>query len=177
MARLTGCCCCFGNLRDGSRAIGITLLVLSTLGLISMIFHATMGPDRSGPVEEEDLRGDSADSAMLTVTKVFFGLLSMVFHCLLVRGVEIKSRGRIKAWLIYFGISQGINSVVMAALFIYACMLGPWWLAMLVLALVALIGVFWYWFVVVLHYFKELKEEDGFVYSRQQPEEGEKHAL
>ena len=156
MGRLTGCCGCF-DLRDGSRAIGITLLVLH-VSEVANIVHLS---------QREDLRNNTA-VVTLVVFQIFFYILHLVMNALLVHGVNKSSRGMLLAWLIYSGIVTGLQSIGVLIGFILACISGIWWLVLLVLAVAGLIAVFWYWFVVVLHYYEETKEKNGFVYNKQQ---------
>ena len=176
MRRLTGCCCCF-DLRSGTRAIGITLLVLSSLALVSQIMHVLIHTDQAEFEVNDELRSLYATCSFTYANlRIVFNILHLVFQALLVRGVKRKSPGLVQAWLIYYGTGNGIASIYVAVAFIFVCSVGEPALIFLVLALAVMVGVFWYWFVVVLHYFREMQEGDGFVYSQQQIE-GEKHAV
>ena len=160
MARLNGCCCCFDNLRDGSRAIGITLLVLGSLGLISMIAHTAM-------LKQEERAHLTGGAVTSIVIEFFQCILHLIFNALLVHGVNESRRGMVLAWIIYHGIITGLQSLAVAIGFIAACVTGIWWVVLLVLGVAALVGVFWYWFVVVLHYYQDMREKNGFVYGQQ----------
>ena len=145
MKRLTGCCGCF-DLRSGSRAIGITLLVLTSLALIGAIISAS----------------DAERRAQRSAAEIAFQFVQIalhaVFNALLVSGVGNERRAMILAWLIYTGIVTSIQSVAVLVLFVLSCMAGVALLIVLVLVAAALVAVFWYWFVVVLHYYQQLTE-------------------
>ncbi|XP_043230233.1 uncharacterized protein LOC122385788 [Amphibalanus amphitrite] len=159
MGRLTGCCGCF-DLRDGSRAIGITLLVLGSLGLVSEV---------AGTIQLSQQENAQMNSSVIVqiVFQFVFCILHLVMNALLVHGVNNSRRGMLLAWLIYTGIVTGLQSIGVAIGFIAACVTGVWWLILLVVAVAGLIAVFWYWFVVVLHYYQEMQEKNGFVYGKQ----------
>ena len=167
MARLTGCCCCFGNLRDGSRAIGITLLVLGSIGLLGQLVGI------GNMVQERQL---GTGEIVILVLQILSSVLSIVLNSLLLHGVEKNNRGMLLAWLIYHGFMYCLASIGVIAGFIIFCVVGVIWAALLMLGVAALVGVFWYWFVVVLHCYLEMREENGFVYGKQD-NEGERHAL
>ena len=160
MALLTGCCCCFDNLRDGARAVGITLLVLGTLSLIYMIAHTAM-------LKQEEHARLAGGEVALIVFQFLVCILHLIFNALLVYGVNESRRGMVLAWIIYHGIITGLQSIGVAIGFIITCVYGIWWVVLLMLALAALVGVFWYWFVVVLHYYQDMQEKNGFVYGQQ----------
>ena len=160
MGRLTGCCGCF-DLRDGSRAIGITFLVLGSLSLVSNIASTVMLMQET----PADARGSGAVVAQVVVELAVI-ILHLVMNALLVHGVNTSRRGMLLAWLIYTGIVTGLQSAAVVIGFIISCIAGVWWLILLMLAVAALISVFWYWFVVVLHYYQETVEKNGFVYGK-----------
>lgn len=167
MGRLTGCCCCF-DLRDGARAVGITLLVLYSLGLVAEIAGAAQ--------MSQQANGMASGVVVQLVFQFATSILAIIMNSLLVHGVNKNSRGMMLAWLIFTGIITGLQSIGIAIFFIIACISGVWWLVLLVLGLAGLVGVFWYWFVVVLHCYQDMRENNGFVYGNQ-ANEGEKHSL
>ena len=166
MGRLTGCCCCF-NLRDGAKATGIVHLVLGGLAIVGLFVIIGF------VAQEERVNGGEIVGLVLH----FLGsVLHIIFNSLLVHGVDKNNRGMLLAWLIYSGISHGLESIAVVVMFIFACLMGLVLPVVLVLAGAGLIGVFWYWFVVVLHCYLEMREENGFVYGKQK-NEGEGHAM
>ena len=162
MGRLTGCCGCF-DLRNGSKAVGITHLVLGSLSLISEIAGTAM------LMQREDTRNRITSGVVVQIVLQFgVSILYLLFNSLLVHGVENNRRGMLLAWLIFSGILHGLQSVGVAIVFVVACVYGVVWLIFVILAVAGLIGVFWYWFVVVLHCHQEMREESGFVYGKQE---------
>ena len=161
MARLTGCCFCFDSLRDGARAVGITMLVLGSLGLVCNIAGTAMLFQ-----EENGVRMTGGTIAQIAIQFVV-GILHIVMNALLVHGVNSSRRGMILGWLIFAGIVTGLQTAAVVILFMVFLIVGVSWGALLMLGVAALIGVFWYWFVVVLHYYQEMNEQNGFVYGKQ----------
>ena len=167
MGRLTGCCCCF-NLRDGAKAVGIVHLVLGSLAVVCQFVVVGVMAQRES--------GVAGGEIVALVLQLLATILHLVFNSLLVHGVEKNNRGMLLAWIIYSGIINGLQSLAVGIGFVLLCVLGLLWPVLLMLGVAALVGVFWYWFVVVLHCYLEMREENGFVYGKQD-NEGERHAL
>ena len=136
------------------------MLVLGSLGLVTEIVGTAMLVQGNSRITSE---------AMVQIVFQFVGcILHLVFNALLVHGVNTNKRGMILAWLIYTGIITGLQSLGVAIGFIISCIAGIWWLILIVVGVAALVGLCWYWFVVVLHFYQETREQTGFVYGKRE---------
>jgi len=137
---LQGCCGCI-SLREGSKMIAITYLILGVLDGVSTTWrfaeHVTPTP-----------------VIFIRYTQL---LLHMVFNGLLVAGVKCSSRRMVLAWLIYSGINNVFQSVLVFVLLNFV--LPPWGTSAYQAAAVqtGIVAVYWYCFAVVYRFHQEMR--------------------
>ncbi|XP_037076381.1 uncharacterized protein LOC119097626 [Pollicipes pollicipes] len=155
--RITRCCGCLG-LRQGSLAIAITLLVLTTLELIGFIVVLSLGEDAFRDIVDPEQR-----MQVVTVVRIVssiglvLSLASLALHVTLVYGVRQERHRLILPWLIGIGIILGLSSLAQVLDFIDAAVVGEKWTIVVATLLLGLYGVAWYWFAVVLTHYQTLK--------------------
>ena len=93
-------------------------------------------------------------------------LLYVVFNSLLIQGVNSSSRGLVLAWLIFHGIIHGLQSLAVVGLIIVGIASHEPLFYLAAALLAGLVGLFWYWFAVVLTHYNEMMSNDGFVYQQ-----------
>jgi len=152
---LQGCCGCM-SLKEGSKAIGITYLVLSALSALSYTWKFVK-------YAQEAQEPMPAYVYVLCYAQL---LLYIVFNSLLIQGVNSSSRGMVLAWLIFHGIIHGIQSLAIVALIILGIVYNVPLLYLAAAIVAGLVGLFWYWYVVVLTHYNEMRSNDGFVYQQ-----------
>jgi len=147
---LQGCCGCT-SLKEGSRAIGITYIVLSVLASVYYTWKLI-----------EFSQGEPGPSWSVYTYGTGSGiiLIEIIFNGLLVYGVKRSSRGLMLAWLIFNGIITVIRSLVPVGFIVVCAMYGVPLLYLYAAIYAAVMALFWYWFAVVLAHYKELKAGD-----------------
>jgi len=145
------------GLKDGSRAIGITYIVLSVLASVYYTWKLIeFSQGEFGPAWPVYTYG----------TGLGMCLIEIVFHGLLILGIKRSSRGLVLAWLIFHGIIDIIQSAGVVVLIALGAVYGVPLLYLYAAVSAALMALVWYWFAVVLAHYKELKTGDGFEYQQ-----------
>jgi len=111
---LQGCCGCT-SLKEGSRAIGITYIVLAALASVYYTWKLIeFSQGESGPAWPVYTYG----------TGLGLCLIEIIFHGLLVYGIKRSSRGLVLAWLIFHGIIDIIQSAGVVVLIVLGAVYG-----------------------------------------------------
>ena len=157
------CCFCF-SLRTGTLAIGVTMLAiggLATASAVGALIYISQIPDKRllYPGQYDYLR-------LVLGFQVAVGILRVLFNSLLVHGVRKNRTHMVLAWLVYHAVATGLQSAALSVLFAFAVALRTVPIIWIVVT-GALLALFWRWFVVVLHYHKEMKQQTGEGYRQQ----------
>ncbi|XP_037086576.1 uncharacterized protein LOC119107263 [Pollicipes pollicipes] len=156
--RLQGCCGCF-NLRNGTVAIGATLL---TLYCMSFVFFVTSVAYPATMIHEWHETDDERALMIVSVVNLSVFASHLLFNSLLVYGAFKGRRGMVLAWLVYHGIFTSLHGVAVAAGLVYICVMGLWLYLIVVSGCAALLATFWYWFAVVLSFFWTMPRRDWY---------------
>ncbi|XP_037071591.1 uncharacterized protein LOC119092719 [Pollicipes pollicipes] len=151
-----GCCGCF-NLRDGSIAIGVTVLTFYILSFVFGVGMWIFAASKHSPA------GQHMQPWVIAVVTTIFAI-HILFNSLLVHGARKGVRGMLLAWIIYFGIVTGFQSVFGGISVYYVIISGGNTILVLsMMAVLAVLVVSWYWLAVVLSHYREMNDHKDIV--------------
>ena len=162
---LTTCCPCL-DLRRGCLAIGVTYVIVSILSLTVSIVFLALGPEmlllpllRSG-IDFATLATFIWALRFILWVMVIISVLMLVINALLIRGVQVGNECLVLFWLVANGILLVLTSIGYLYQLITAISGGA--AAAIVLALLTAVwaGLQWYWYVVVLSFYRALAAGD-----------------
>ena len=121
----------------------------------------------------------NSPSPVVSIGAAFVGcIVNFVINASLVHGVSHNQPDLVRKWLIYFGTLNVLKTIGVFVGFVLACVFElRWgWIVAVALGGSVVVGMFWYWFMVVLHCYREMQEEAGSGLSRQ-VDEPESHEV